>query len=158
MISLFFNRKIGFRPPSRNIYEKRSSALFPLIFSFRRRKSGFWMAVFIDFRWFSVFFNRFAMIFIDFQWFCNDFQWICNDFAMIFIDFAMIFNDFLWFLMIFTDFLIFIRKIGFRPPSWNIYENRSSAVFPLDIGFWDGRFVLISIRFYSFSMILKCCN
>ena len=98
MISLFFNRKIGFRPPSRNIYENRSSALFPLIFSFRDRKSGFWMTVLIDFLWYSMFFNWLALIFNYFQMIFN---WFVVDVQLFFWWFSLTFN---WSSMISDDF------------------------------------------------------
>ena len=152
MILLFFIQKIGFQPPSGNIYGNRSSALFPLFFSFRRRKSGFWMAVFYwfseffqfvcnEFHWLSPIFNVFAMILDDFCWFymiSDVFQLVCNDvhwFSLMFnafqCFFSMIFKYFRWFSMFFSDFNWFsiILLCSFEKSDSNrlpeTYENRS---------------------------------
>ena len=103
-----------------------------------------------------MFFNWFAMLFIYF--------------SMIFIGFHVTFDDFWIFSLIFCDFhvfsmilLFFIRKIGFQPPSRNIYENRSSALFrPVnlfvpkqDVGFLDCCFNQFSGFFDVFRLICK---
>ena len=131
MIFLFLIRKIGFQPRSRNIYENHSSAQFPLIFSFRDRKSGFWMSTLLFFMCLVVFFNRFAIIFFDFskeigfwdgffywisvifvvlQSIYIDFYWFFNDFQPILVDFSIIFIGYTnWFSMLFIDFsMIFV--------------------------------------------------
>ena len=89
---------------------------FQLCFSFRERKSSFWIAVFIDFQCLSMFFKLSWIIFIDllldrnaFLLFSQFFPLIFNYLSMLLIDFHLILHWFQTFVFSFDVFQKFFE-------------------------------------------------